>query len=109
ANPSQQRFLKFSLAHALPFLDCFEAPRFSSDFLLIMRLLKRNKNDDGYYLTEFITDIPNYAILSHTWGADNEEVTLKDLSQGTFSQREGYKKSSFAGTKLLKTVSIIFG
>ena len=35
-------------------------------------------------LTEFIgDDVPRYAILSHTWGADGEEVTFKHLAEGT--------------------------
>jgi hypothetical protein len=30
-------------------------------------------------LAEFVgNDIPRYAILSHTWGADYEEVTFKE-------------------------------
>lgn len=43
-----------------------------------MRLLER-KNDGEFTLTKDIIDnIPNYVILSHTWGADTEEVTFRD-------------------------------
>jgi hypothetical protein len=49
--------------------------------LTIMRLLQLN-NDGKYSLAEFIGDTtPRYAILSHTWGADHEEVTLADLEK----------------------------
>lgn len=60
-----------------------------------MRLLKLD--DDGELsLTEFIGDhIPPYAILSHTWGADNEEVTFKDLVEGTGKTKAGYGKIRF--------------
>jgi hypothetical protein len=62
-----------------------------------MRLLRRN-SDGGYNLAEFIGDaIPCYAVLSHTWGADHEEVTLKDLRKGTGTAKTGYKKIDFCG------------
>ncbi|KAH8598403.1 vegetative incompatibility protein HET-E-1 [Bisporella sp. PMI_857] len=41
------------------------------------------------------TDIPEYAILSHTWGADTEEVTFRDLVEGTGNNKSGYKKVRF--------------
>lgn len=40
-------------------------------------------------------DIPHYAILSHTWGADGEEVTFKDLMEGTSRNKAGYQKLEF--------------
>ena len=39
--------------------------------------------------------IPRYAVLSHTWGADGEEVTFKDLMEGTGKNKAGYKKIEF--------------
>jgi hypothetical protein len=63
--------------------------------LRTMRLLHRN-SDGGYSLTEFIGDaIPRYAILSHTWGADRDEVTLVDLEKGTGTSKAGYRKLQF--------------
>jgi hypothetical protein len=54
-----------------------------------MRLLER-KNDDEFTLTKDIIDnIPHYAILSHTWGADTEEVTFRDLTDGTGKDKTG--------------------
>ena len=48
---------------------------------------------------EFIgNEIPRYAILSHTWGADNEEVIFKDLMERTGKiNKAGYKKIQFCG------------
>jgi hypothetical protein len=67
-----------------------------------MRLLHRNGN--GHYsLTEFVGEsIPRYAILSHTWGVDNEEVTLKDVEEGTGTTKAGYEKILFCGHQAAK-------
>ncbi|KAK6364249.1 hypothetical protein LTR81_028102, partial [Elasticomyces elasticus] len=40
-------------------------------------------------------DVPQYAILSHTWGPDEEEVTFKDFVEGTGEQKSGYRKLEF--------------
>ena len=63
-----------------------------------MRLLQYN-NDGGLSLTkDFAGDeIPEYAILSHTWGADTEEVTYKDVIDGTGKNKIGFKKIQFCG------------
>jgi hypothetical protein len=62
-----------------------------------MRLLE-SKNDDEFTLTEdFIDNIPHYAILSHTWGADTEEVTFRDLTDGKGKDKAGYNKIRFCG------------
>ncbi|OCK90675.1 HET-domain-containing protein [Cenococcum geophilum 1.58] len=64
-----------------------------------MRLLELKDNGD-FSLTEFIGDnIPRYAILSHTWGADSEEVTCKDLAEGTGKNKAGYNKIRFCGER----------
>ena len=60
-----------------------------------MRLLKANA-DDSFALTWFTNDrIPRYAILSHRWEADNEEVTLQDLVSGVAAGKRGYRKIRF--------------
>ena len=62
-----------------------------------MRLLHRNK-DGRVSLTKDLTDddpIPTYAILSYTWGLDNEEVTFKDMTGGAGKDKSGYKKIWF--------------
>lgn len=60
-----------------------------------MRLL-RLENDGGFRLEDFTNrKIPAYAILSHTWGPDTEEVTFKDLTERTGENKEGYRKLAF--------------
>ncbi len=62
-----------------------------------MRLLEYN-NDGEFSLTkDFGDDIPRYAILSHTWETDNEEVTFRDLVDGTGKSKPGYDKIRFCG------------
>ena len=41
--------------------------------------------------------IPPYAILSHTWGADDEEVTFDDLTKNAGKDKLGYKKIQLCG------------
>lgn len=61
-----------------------------------MRLLEYN-NDGEFSLTKDSVgdNIPEYAMLSHTWEADSEEVTFKDLIDGTGKGKPGYKKIYF--------------
>jgi len=61
-----------------------------------MRLLEFN-NDGEFSLTkDFISvEIPEYAILSHTWGSDEEEVTYRDMIDGTGKNKVGYEKIRF--------------
>jgi hypothetical protein len=65
----------------------------------IMRLLHLRKGGAEFSLVERIgNDIPPYAILSHTWGADGEEVTFKDLierGQSIVEMKLGYCKLEF--------------
>ena len=62
-----------------------------------MRLLERN-NDGEFSLTkDFGDDFPCYAILSHTWTADTEEATFRDLIDGTGKSKAGYDKIRFYG------------
>jgi hypothetical protein len=52
-----------------------------------MRLI----NTRTWLFEEFIgQDIPEYAILSHTWGAD--EVSYQDYISGTHKSKRGYRK-----------------
>ena len=60
-----------------------------------MRLLQVDKNGE-FSLSEYLIDnIPPYAILSHTWGEDQEEVSFKDLTVGPRRTISGYKKLRF--------------
>jgi hypothetical protein len=67
-----------------------------------MRLLKFQDNNK-LSLAEFVGDnTPPYAILSHTWGADNEEFTFTDLANGVGKAKAGYKKIQFCGKQSAK-------
>jgi len=44
-------------------------------------------------------DIPRYAILSHTWGSDNEEVTFRDLGYGSGRGKTGFDKLEFCAAR----------
>jgi hypothetical protein len=62
-----------------------------------MRLLKYEE-DGELTITSFDDNaIPPYAILSHTWGADTEEVTFVDLIKSSGKDKPGYKKIRFCG------------
>lgn len=80
-----------------------------------MRLLKRK--NAGWFgataykfsLTEFADDnIPKYAILSHTWGADGEEVTFEDMVKGTGKSKAGYKRFTFCGEQAARDGLLYF-
>ena len=62
-----------------------------------MRLLKFETNGQFCLTNDIIGDVPPYAILSHTWGADTDEVTFKDLEEGTGERKAGYTKIRFCG------------
>ena len=65
-----------------------------------MRLLTRG-SDGNFSLTEdIIGHIPEYAILSHTWGA--EEVTFKDISNNVGKKKKGYEKIRFCAEQAAK-------
>ncbi|CAI6336333.1 unnamed protein product [Periconia digitata] len=73
-----------------------------------MRLLTTNSGG-SLCLKEFVgSKIPHYAILSHTWGPDEEEVTYQDLRSetrpvisghsvppGHYASKPGFKKLNF--------------
>ncbi|KAN0067790.1 TPR-like protein [Elaphomyces granulatus] len=62
-----------------------------------MRLLKGNSTGEFSLTLVASDDIPRYAILSHTWGADTEEVSFKDMIDGTGKRKTGYEKIRFCG------------
>ncbi|KAM3067386.1 hypothetical protein ACMFMG_005257 [Clarireedia jacksonii] len=67
-----------------------------------MRLLQLKDNSE-FTLVEYIgKNIPRYAILSHTWGADHEEVTFRDLKENTAKCKAGYRKLTFCGQQAAK-------
>lgn len=63
-----------------------------------MRLLELIDNGEFSLTNDLVGhDIPQYAILSHTWGQDSEEVTFKDLMEGAGKSKAGYYKVRFCG------------
>jgi ankyrin repeat protein len=67
-----------------------------------MRLL-RLEDDGSFSLVEYLGSdgIPAYAILSHTWGSDDEEVTFRDLTEHdtTAKAKVGYRKLTFCASQ----------
>ncbi|CZR67955.1 uncharacterized protein PAC_17854 [Phialocephala subalpina] len=62
-----------------------------------MRLLKLEANGEFSLTNDITYPITPYAILSHTWGEDDEEVTFEDLQNGSGKTKNGYKKLQFCG------------
>ena len=62
-----------------------------------MRLLERGRDGNLCMTRDLFGDnIPPYAILSHTWGSDTEEVSFKDFREGSV-EKPGYDKIRFCG------------
>jgi hypothetical protein len=64
-----------------------------------MRLLELKSNGDVSLTKDLISKIPPYAILSHTWGDDDDEVTFEDLNDGSGKTKLGYDKIQFCATR----------
>jgi hypothetical protein len=47
-----------------------------------MRLLQVDENGEFSLTDDLVGNIPPYAILSHTWAEDHEEVNFRDLTIG---------------------------
>jgi hypothetical protein len=63
-----------------------------------MRLLQRSDTGElSFHSFRDSDTIPSYAILSHTWGADDEEVTFEDVENGAAETKPGYEKIRFCG------------
>jgi hypothetical protein len=62
---------------------------------MTMRLLVDRGHGDLSLVEYYDENIPDYAILSHTWGADGEEVTFEDVMKDTGKIKAGYNKIKF--------------
>jgi hypothetical protein len=62
-----------------------------------MRLLRIDGNDEVSLTKQLADDeIPPYAILSHTWGEDEDEVLYEQMQKRTFkTDTGGYAKIRF--------------
>ena len=62
-----------------------------------MRLLRTGPYRPGEEKLEIVEfpgeELPPYAILSHTWGAD--EVLFADIEKGSAQSREGFEKIKY--------------
>jgi hypothetical protein len=68
-----------------------------------MRLLQLSAYGELSLTRNFVEEeIPLYAILSHTWGADDDEVTFNDLKSGSSKSKTGYDKIRFCGEQAKK-------
>ncbi len=64
-----------------------------------MRLLQLS-DYPSLSFAEFAQDeVPRYAILSHTWGRDGDEIAYKDIINGTGSGKPGYDKLHFCAVQ----------
>jgi hypothetical protein len=64
-----------------------------------MRLLRLDDHGE-ILLTDHLIDgwgtkLPKYAILSHTWLDEDQEITLNDLRNGTGTDEAGYAELKF--------------
>lgn len=62
-----------------------------------MRLLQLKDNDNFSLTKDIVNNKLHYAILSHTWGCDDEEVNFQDLIEGSGNTKAGYRKLQFCG------------
>ncbi|KAF2866650.1 hypothetical protein BDV95DRAFT_631490 [Massariosphaeria phaeospora] len=67
-----------------------------------MRLLRLDDDGKINFVELAGRQVQRYAILSHTWGADNVEVTLKDLMDGT------YKAKAASSAELTEAINSMF-
>lgn len=64
-----------------------------------MRLLKYAENGDLTFTADLPDEraLPRYAILSHRWGSDTDEVTYEDLKNCDGGHKFGHHKIQFCG------------
>jgi hypothetical protein len=80
-------------------VDYYELFTWPYPTVLIMRLLELKSNGHVSLTKDLINNIPPYAILSHTWGNDIDEVTFKDLTEGSPKAKTGYNKILFCAAR----------
>lgn len=68
-------------------------------FYLTDDLNENDSNDDNLHDDDSNNDgspvIPRYAILSHTWGGDKDEMIFDDIQNRAARDKTGYKKLEF--------------
>lgn len=77
-----------------------------------MRILTFGDRGETNLARNIHDDDPPYAILSHTWGAGEEEITISDLANGPDQSQPGCAavlRFSSAGNGPVETVCSISG
>jgi hypothetical protein len=64
-----------------------------------MRFLKVNDCGKLSLTEDWVENVPPYAILSHTWGADHDEVTFGDVESKSGTNKAGYAKLWFCANQ----------
>jgi hypothetical protein len=64
-----------------------------------MRLLEHKPDGDLVFRESTNKDVPAYAILSHTWLDNYEEVSFQDVEAGTGKSKAGWRKIQFCADK----------
>lgn len=65
-----------------------------------MRLLQCSSDSVGFSLVErFKEEVPPYAILSHTWGSNEDEVTFSNMRDERAKHIPGYSKLVFCSER----------
>ena len=67
-----------------------------------MRLLKLGQHGEVCLTKDLFHNIPPYAILSHTWREDDDEVTFDDLEKRLGKSKAGYEKIQFCEDQVRK-------
>lgn len=62
-----------------------------------MRLLQQRQDGTVVLSDDLVDNIPPYAILSHTWGRDDQEVTFDNVTTGNKEPKDGYRKIAYCG------------
>ena len=62
-----------------------------------MRLLERKSDGELSLTKDFVKHIPAYAVLSHSWGDDDQEVSFDEMKRGSGKSKDGYQKIRFCG------------
>jgi hypothetical protein len=84
-----------SLRHCMPDHSVSTAPLSFSKTRTTMHLLEDDGHGNLTLVENHDNNIPRYAILSHTQGTDGDEVTFRDLTEGTGRNKAGYEKIEF--------------
>ncbi|KAI1361461.1 hypothetical protein F5Y08DRAFT_347844 [Xylaria arbuscula] len=65
-----------------------------------MRLLKVQEDGQLTLTKDLTSNIPPYAILSHTWGPEDGEVSFDDITKDTAKHKSAYKKIQFCANRV---------